>query len=91
VEGQLTLLTVADPDLEMGGRGAHLEPEKWGDDLEKPFSALRVTVWSKDRGGPPLDRSLIEMPLSKQLVQIIGRSSFVLNFKDQPAEELARN
>ena len=55
MQGQLTLLTVADPDLEMGGgrgRGAHLEPEIWGDDLGKLFSALRVTVWSKDSGGP---------------------------------------
>ena len=57
---QKRLIRVADPDLEIrGGGGGHPDPEiRKGAGLKKFFSALRASVWSQIRGGPPLDPSL---------------------------------
>ena len=46
-----------------GGGGGHPDPEisGWGDGLKKKFSALRASVWSKNKWGPgppPLDPPL---------------------------------
>ena len=41
---------VADPDLHVTG-GHHPEPEIRGGGLKKIFSALRASVWSKNKGG----------------------------------------
>ena len=54
---------VADPDLQIrGGGGSHPDPEfRGGPGLKEFFSALRASVWSKNKGGgqasraPPLD------------------------------------
>ena len=47
------VIAVPDPDLEMGGRGGTVSPNIF-------FSALRASVWSKNKGGraPPLDPPL---------------------------------
>ena len=51
------LVTLADPDLQMRGRGGASRPwDKGGggkQSLKKFFSALPASVWSKDRGGRP--------------------------------------
>ena len=45
-------LTVADPDLEIKGGPGHSVPEiRCGPSLKKIFSALWVSVWSKNKGG----------------------------------------
>ena len=55
---------VSDPDLEIRG-GGHPDPGiSGGAGLQKYVSALRVSVWSKNRGGwahrpPPLDPPLL--------------------------------
>ena len=42
-----------------GGGGGHPGPEiRKGASLKKFFSALRASVWSQIRGGPPLDPPL---------------------------------
>ena len=47
-------LTVADPDLQMGGGGGngHPDPEirRAGRSPKKKFSAIRASVWSKNKG-----------------------------------------
>ena len=62
-----------DPDLEIkggaGGKGGHLDPENRGPGLQIFVSALRTSVWSKNKGGveetgvagplPPLDPPLL--------------------------------
>ena len=47
---------MADPDLQIRGKGGggHPDPEirgGGGQSLKKCFSALRVSVWSKNKGG----------------------------------------
>ena len=50
-EGYQREHTVADPDLQIGEGGVgHLDPEKRGGSLKKFFSALRTSVWSKNKG-----------------------------------------
>ena len=46
-------ITVADPDLQIkgGGGSSHLDPEIRGGGLQKIFSALQTSVWSKNKGG----------------------------------------
>ena len=47
-------LTVADPDLQMrgGGRNGHPDPEiRRGTISKKKISAIRVSVWSKNKAG----------------------------------------
>ena len=58
--------SVADPDLQIrveGGevQGGHSDPEKRGGSVTKNFfSALRASVWSKNKGGlPPRAPSLV--------------------------------
>ena len=56
-------VTVADPDLQIrgggGGIGGHPDPDIKGGEVSKNlFSALRTSVWSKNKEGPPLDRPL---------------------------------
>ena len=42
---------MADPDLQMGGRGGHPDPEiRGGGSPKKLFSALWASVWSKNKG-----------------------------------------
>ena len=58
---------VGDPDLQTReGGGGHTDPEKrGGGGLIKKFSALRASVWSKNKGGPgplPLDPPLKNVP-----------------------------
>ena len=50
------LITVPDPDLEIreGGGGGHPDPEIVGTPSPKFFSALRASVWSKNKGDGPL-------------------------------------
>ena len=51
------VIPVPDPDLEIreGGGGGHLDPEIRGGTVFKTFlSALRASVWSKNKGGPGL-------------------------------------
>ena len=53
-------MAVPDPDLEIkGGRGEGGGGVGVGAVSKKMFSALRASVWSKNKGGPPLDLSLI--------------------------------
>ena len=56
--------TVVDPDLQIG-KGGGGEEKREGPVSKKTFSALRASVWSKNKGGggqapwaPPLDRPL---------------------------------
>ena len=62
-DGLLTvLIALADPDLQMGG-GGHPDPEIRGGGAvsKKIFSAIRASLWSKNKGGtwaPPLDPPL---------------------------------
>ena len=48
---RLRLYPVADPDLQIRMGGGHPDPEIRGSS-KKFFSALRASVWSKNRGGP---------------------------------------
>ena len=50
------VIPVPDPDLEIReGGGGHLDPEIRGGTVFKTFlSALRASVWSKNKGGPGL-------------------------------------
>ena len=52
-------VTVADPDLQIRGGGGHPDPDiKGGRSQKNFFSALRTSVWSKNKEGPSLDRPL---------------------------------
>ena len=63
--------SVADPDLQIRGRGDHPDPEikgggRGGGLKKKSFSALRASVWSENKGGgragppvPHLDPPLV--------------------------------
>ena len=61
MENKLVIIScpLADPDLQIRGRGrgrvgdGHLDPEIRGGarSQKKFFSALRASVWSKNRGG----------------------------------------
>ena len=45
--------TMADPDLQIRGRGPVIRPwDKGGQSPKIFFSALRASVWSKNKGGP---------------------------------------
>ena len=56
-----------DPDLEIRGPPGHPDPYiRGGGGVQKTFSALRASVWSKNKGGPPL-----ASPLDPALLQLI--------------------
>ena len=55
MENNLVIIScpLADPDLQIGRwGGGHLDPEiRGGPGLQKCFSVLRASVWSKNKGG----------------------------------------
>ena len=61
-----------DTDLEVGGGGGHLDPEirGGGQSPKKCFSALRASVWSKNKwgeGGRGGGRApLLDLPLIRE-------------------------
>ena len=60
--GRCNVPALADPDLQIGGGGRSSRTSDKGGGAV--FSALRATVWSKNKGGrvpraPPLDLPLI--------------------------------
>ena len=55
--------SVADPDLQIRGRGGHPDPEikgggRGGGLKKKSFLALRASVWSENKGGGRAPRYL---------------------------------
>ena len=51
---------MADPNLQIrrGGGDGHPDPEIRGGGLQKHFSALRASVWAKNKGAGPRAPSL---------------------------------
>ena len=57
----MTIITVTDADLQIRGGGGHVDPEiRGGAVSKKSFSALRASIWSRNKRKPqpPLAPSL---------------------------------
>ena len=63
-ECMVEFITVVDPDLQIkgGGGSSQLDPEIREGGLQKVFSALQTSVWSKNKGGGGCN-SPLDLPL----------------------------
>ena len=83
-------MAVVDPDLQIRGGAGHPDPEIRGaPGLKKYFSALRASVWSKNKGGPEAPRPLPWIGNCQVKLFFVGKEK--LEFSDSKRERDQKN